>query len=243
MRGLPNNVIYSIEEDAHGNLWLSTNKGICKFNPETENVPITICVMDWWAMNSWSTPALKSMDGVMYFGCNSGYNSFWPDSIRKNEYIPKVVLTDVKIFDQSVFFFFFLILPTPWESICLANRKFIFHSLKIVSLLNSPRWVFLARKKQICIQTWRLWSGLGAVWDTSVCFLQILIRALILFMSKHPTTTGSGMKPESVMSSIFLRHGIEPGGSGFCLQLLSHLLWFWFIMPDCATWNLRKSVK
>lgn len=102
-QGLPNNVIYSIEEDAHGNLWLSTNKGICKFNPgngECSNYDMRDGLMsNEFMINS----SFKSMDGVMYFGCNSGYNSFWPDSIRKNEYIPKVVLTDVKIFDQSVF--------------------------------------------------------------------------------------------------------------------------------------------
>lgn len=31
--GLPNNVIYSIQSDKHKNLWLSTNHGICLFDP------------------------------------------------------------------------------------------------------------------------------------------------------------------------------------------------------------------
>ena len=31
--GLPNNVIYTIQSDKHKNLWLSTNHGICLFNP------------------------------------------------------------------------------------------------------------------------------------------------------------------------------------------------------------------
>ena len=31
--GLPNSVIYSVQSDKHKNLWLSTNNGICLFNP------------------------------------------------------------------------------------------------------------------------------------------------------------------------------------------------------------------
>ena len=33
--GLPNEVAYRFEEDNEGRLWISTNKGIVRFNPET----------------------------------------------------------------------------------------------------------------------------------------------------------------------------------------------------------------
>ncbi len=102
-QGLPNNVIYSIEEDTHGNLWVSTNKGICKFNPKTSECS-NYDTRDGLLSNEFIlNSSYCADDGTFYFGSNNGYNSFQPDSIRKNEYIPKVVLTDVKIFDQSVF--------------------------------------------------------------------------------------------------------------------------------------------
>ena len=34
--GLANNVIYGLLEDADHNIWASTNKGISKFDPQTE---------------------------------------------------------------------------------------------------------------------------------------------------------------------------------------------------------------
>ena len=33
--GLPNNVVYGIEEDSYGCIWISTNKGLSCFNPNT----------------------------------------------------------------------------------------------------------------------------------------------------------------------------------------------------------------
>ena len=38
--GLPDNTIYSILSDHSGNLWLGTNKGICRFNPVTHNTQV-----------------------------------------------------------------------------------------------------------------------------------------------------------------------------------------------------------
>ena len=36
--GLPNEMIYGILEDHEYNLWLSTNHGLVKFDPETESM-------------------------------------------------------------------------------------------------------------------------------------------------------------------------------------------------------------
>ena len=36
--GLPNGLIYAIEEDGWGNIWISTNRGIAKLDPESGKI-------------------------------------------------------------------------------------------------------------------------------------------------------------------------------------------------------------
>ena len=94
--GLPNDVIYGILSDDHGNLWLSTNKGLSKFNPETE-VFKNYDVDDGLQSNEFNTGAFcKLTSGEMLFGGINGFNIFHPDSVRDNPYIPPVVLTSFK---------------------------------------------------------------------------------------------------------------------------------------------------
>ncbi len=94
--GLPNDVIYGILSDNHGNLWISTNKGLSKFNPETE-VFKNYDVDDGLQSNEFNTGAfclLKS--GEMLFGGINGFNIFHPDSVKDNPYMPPIVLTSFK---------------------------------------------------------------------------------------------------------------------------------------------------
>jgi len=100
--GLPNNVIYGILEDDQGNLWLSTNKGLSKFNPSElkfENFDITDGLQD----NEFNSGACyKSPDGEMFFGGINGFNVFRPEEIIKNSIIPPIVLTELKVINKKI---------------------------------------------------------------------------------------------------------------------------------------------
>ena len=66
--GLPNNVIYGIEVDAAGHLWLSTNGGLAKFDPRTETFH-HYDVHDGLQNNEFNVGAhFKSEGGEMFFG-------------------------------------------------------------------------------------------------------------------------------------------------------------------------------
>jgi len=100
--GLPGNSISSIQEDNEGRLWIGTEKGLSKFNRKTGifiNYTKRNGLKDLeFALNV----SAKSFNGCLYFGCKSGIVYFNPDSIKDENLEVPVVLTDLKIFNQSV---------------------------------------------------------------------------------------------------------------------------------------------
>ena len=99
---LPNNGVYGILADENGNLWISTNSGITKFNPSTFHFR-NYTVDDGLQSEEFNGGAYyKSPDGEMFFGGIKGYNSFYPSEVTDNKFIPAIVLTDIKIFNESI---------------------------------------------------------------------------------------------------------------------------------------------
>ena len=74
--GLPNGVVYGILEDAHGDLWMSTNFGISRFNPETETFR-NFDEGDGLQSNEFNSSAYaKGRNGEFYFGGINGLTVF-----------------------------------------------------------------------------------------------------------------------------------------------------------------------
>jgi signal transduction histidine kinase/ligand-binding sensor domain-containing protein/CheY-like chemotaxis protein len=100
--GLPDNVINAIEDDGKGNLWLSTNNGLVEFNIKDSSFT-SYNVNDGLKSNGFTKRAsFKSSDGELFFGNIKGLNSFYPNKITKNTFMPPIVIADFKIFDKSV---------------------------------------------------------------------------------------------------------------------------------------------
>ncbi|MFC2103184.1 sigma 54-interacting transcriptional regulator [Bacteroidota bacterium] len=100
--GIPSNAIYGILEDEEGNLWLSTNNGLSRFNPKTHLVN-NYNVKDGLQNNEFNGGSFfKSKSGEMFFGGIKGFNSFYPEKIKDNTFIPQTVITSFKIFNKEV---------------------------------------------------------------------------------------------------------------------------------------------
>ncbi len=96
------NIIHGILEDENGYLWLSSNQGIIKYEPY-QNSHLLYDESDGLVSNEFNNNACyKSKSGRMYFGGPQGLTSFHPGKINANSYAPPTVLTDLKLFNQSV---------------------------------------------------------------------------------------------------------------------------------------------
>lgn len=100
--GLSNDMIYGILEDDNKNLWLSTNKGINKLNTASKEVKF-YTIEDGLQSNQFYLGAYaKSHTGEFLFGGNNGFNIFHPDSLKENQVTPEIVITDIKLFNESL---------------------------------------------------------------------------------------------------------------------------------------------
>ncbi|MEJ2543464.1 MAG: two-component regulator propeller domain-containing protein [Calditrichaceae bacterium] len=100
--GLPNDVVYGILEDSQGFLWLSTNNGLSRFNPQTETFK-NYDIQDGLQSNEFNSGAYtKTREGSFIFGGVNGANEIYPDSLSDNPYIPPIVLTGFNIFDRPM---------------------------------------------------------------------------------------------------------------------------------------------
>lgn len=100
--GLCNNSVYGILEDPEGNLWLSTNKGLSRFDPRKE-IFKNFTFKDGLQGSEFNGGAYhKSRTGEMFFGGINGFNAFFPANVRDNPYIPAIALTGFRFHNEEV---------------------------------------------------------------------------------------------------------------------------------------------
>jgi len=101
--GFPSDNIYAVYDDKSGNLWMSSNAGIIRFNPDTKET-IVFTTDDGLQGIQFLVGAFhKGKSGKIYFGGNDGINHFYPDSIKLSAYVPKLVFTSLKISGNEIF--------------------------------------------------------------------------------------------------------------------------------------------
>lgn len=100
--GLANAVIYKILGDDAGKLWVSTNKGISSFDPDSKVIK-NYTTQNGLQESSFNLGAgLKTVSGRLYFGGIDGFNYFLPAALPENRNIPVVAFTRLRIGGHNV---------------------------------------------------------------------------------------------------------------------------------------------
>lgn len=100
--GLANNVVYGILPDRKGNLWMSTNNGISRFNPSTETFTNFNSASGLQSNEFNSGAFCENKQGKIFFGGIAGFNAFYPDKILPNPRAPAVVFTGFRVGNHLV---------------------------------------------------------------------------------------------------------------------------------------------
>lgn len=95
-------VFENLLQDNSGNLWLTSRDKLYKYNPRTNKLNLFTSKYglqdDNFLINSFAN--LKS--GELIFGGMKGFNIFQPEIIPTEKEMPGVLITDFKVFNQSV---------------------------------------------------------------------------------------------------------------------------------------------
>jgi signal transduction histidine kinase/ligand-binding sensor domain-containing protein/DNA-binding response OmpR family regulator len=108
--GLPDNSIISMVEDNNGNLWLGTPNGLSNLiitkKPGEDSITYLFKNYDesdgLQGKEFNENAAFRTKKGELVFGGINGFNIFFPQDIKVNMNLPKVVITDFQIFNKSI---------------------------------------------------------------------------------------------------------------------------------------------
>lgn len=100
--GLSSDVLLSIREDHKQNLWISTENGVCKFNPTSERFDTYDERSISFRVRFSEAASTLTSGGNMLFGSSNGLFIFNPDSIRKSSYVPPIVFSKLMVTNEEV---------------------------------------------------------------------------------------------------------------------------------------------
>jgi signal transduction histidine kinase/ligand-binding sensor domain-containing protein/CheY-like chemotaxis protein len=99
---LPSRMVYGIESDGEGWLWLSTSNGLVRLDPRTRAQHV---YHEWDGLQGEdfdSGAHYQDRDGNLFFGGNNGFNAFSPSAVVFSSKPPRVVLTSVVRLDTPL---------------------------------------------------------------------------------------------------------------------------------------------
>ena len=156
--GLPGNTIYDILEDAGGNLWVITNLGFARIDPQT-NVISSYGKKDGSPIiNHYFANGSILLDGSIIFGGNSGFIQFHPDSLSVEQDAFPMVFTEFSTnqegfkLDSSITIKQNIILEHPVKGFTIGYGVLDFNQNIVVEYAHQlegldPDWNYVGNRK------------------------------------------------------------------------------------------------
>jgi signal transduction histidine kinase/ligand-binding sensor domain-containing protein/CheY-like chemotaxis protein len=102
LTNMPSQVVYGIESDREGRLWLSTNNGLVRLDPRSGATRLLREAHGLQADEFNFNAHYRGSDGTLYFGGNGGFNAFLPGAEQPDAPPPHLALTSVAILNQEL---------------------------------------------------------------------------------------------------------------------------------------------
>jgi signal transduction histidine kinase/CheY-like chemotaxis protein/streptogramin lyase len=149
---MPSQVVWGIESDRQGHLWLSTNNGLVRLDARSGASRLLSEAHGLQADEFNFNAHYRGSDGTLYFGGNGGFNAFLPEVALSEAPPPHLALTSVAILNEQLPF---PQLPRAGRPLALAHDDklvtFEFAALDFMSPANNryryrlegfdPSWV------------------------------------------------------------------------------------------------------
>ncbi len=106
--GLPDNTIIDIREDDQRNIWVSTPNGLSNILVNRTNKKLRFTFRNYNEKDGLQgrefTPysSYKTRSGELIFGGGNGFNIFRPSELHNSKTAPKLLFTDLQVFNRSV---------------------------------------------------------------------------------------------------------------------------------------------
>ncbi|AQQ00019.1 hybrid sensor histidine kinase/response regulator [Pseudoalteromonas aliena] len=100
--GLLNDNIFAIKQDSNSYLWLSSNQGLTRYAPQTQQMQHFLPANGAQHNSFILGAAFQADDGELFFGGINGFNQFDPLKLTLATQPPEPVITDLLIYNQSV---------------------------------------------------------------------------------------------------------------------------------------------
>lgn len=100
--GAPTDIILSITDDLKGNLWMSSERGILKFNKKNRSFEIYGKQSGIESKYFSEATGIRIHNGEILMGFDNGLYYFNPDQVRKSTAIPEIVFTGILVGGKDV---------------------------------------------------------------------------------------------------------------------------------------------